>query len=167
MLSYLVRRLIIIIPTLFLVSLTTYAIIELPPGDYISRLRLQMIMQQQQSSTTASDMQEEQLEILRRRFAFDKPWYARYWKWITNFVQGDMGYSMSFSRPVKTLIGQRLGITMLLSLYGLAFTWFVAIPVGVILALNRNGVADYVISVATWLAASTPAFVLALALMWW
>ncbi len=168
MLSYLIRRVLIIIPTLFLISVTTYAIIELPPGDYISRLRLQMISAAASGGgAEATDVVEQRLESLRQRYAFDKPWYVRYWKWISHFVRGDMGMSMSYTKPVKQLIGERLGITFLLSIYGLLFTWLVAIPVGVVLALNRNSTADYAISLLTWFAASVPAFVLALGLMWW
>ncbi|MFW5980824.1 MAG: ABC transporter permease [Halanaerobiaceae bacterium] len=158
MFSYLIRRSIIMIPTLILISLIGFIIIELPEGDYLTRRISEL---QRQGHTDA----REQMEVLRTRYGLDKPFYERYLIWITGFIRGDFGLSFEYNRPVSELIGQRLGLTIVVSLSTLIFTWVIALPIGIYSATHQYTLTDHFFTFIGFLGLSIPNFLFALVLL--
>lgn len=148
------------IPTLFFISLVSFYIIQLPPGDYLSSMASAM-------SAQGESVNQAQLEALKARYGFDQPIYVQYWKWITGILtRGDFGQSFEWNRPVSSLIWARLGITMGLSLLSTLFIWAVAFPIGIYSATNKYSVGDYVATFVGFIGLATPNFLFALILMY-
>lgn len=160
MLAYIVRRLLIMVPTLFAISLVTFVIIQLPPGDYLTTYAAQLREQ--------GDMVDEVVMArLRQRYGLGEPIYVQYAKWIAGIVfHGDWGESMYFQKPVKDLVWDRIGLTFVLSFTTLLFGWLVSIPVGVYSATHQYSLADYVITAINFIGKGLPEFMLALVIMW-
>ncbi len=158
MLQFIVKRLLFMIPTLAVISIISYIIIELPPGDYVTTY-INTLME-------AGDIPDHVIENLRHQYGLNQPWYVRYWKWITRFVRGDMGYSLAWHQPVRDLIGARLLYSLLISFSALMFTWVVAFPIGIYSAVKQYSVGDYVFTFAGFLGLAIPNFLLALILMY-
>ena len=155
MLTYIVRRLFGMLPTLFVVSVLTFVIIQLPPGDFLTTLSIQ-------ASATGSSMDEGAMEVLRRQYGLDQPMYIQYLSWISGFPRGDFGYSIEWKTPVADLIGSRLGFTLMYSLLALVFTWMVAIPIGIYSATHQYSWGDVILTFIGFLGLSIPAFMLGL-----
>lgn len=158
MLAYLVRRFIYMVTTLVLISVIGFFIINLPPGSYLDVYQAQ---RQNMGTFTA----EAELEAIKRRYGLDQPIYVQYWKWATGFVQGDFGRSFQYNREVKDLIWERLGYTALIATLTLAFTWVVAIPIGIYAATHQYKIGDNVATFVGMAGLSIPDFMLALVLM--
>ena len=122
--SYIVRRLLYMILILFLVSIVSFVIIQLPPGDYLTTLVTNL-------RSRGILVGEEELQTLERRYGLDQPLYAQYAKWIWNFLHGDFGRSFQWNEPVSVLIAERLPLTVLISVLTLLFIYAVAIPIGI------------------------------------
>lgn len=160
MASYVLRRILYMIPTLFFISLVSFYIIQLPPGDYLSSMASAM-------SAQGESVNQAQLAALKARYGFDQPIYVQYWKWITGILtRGDFGQSFEWNRPVSSLIWARLGITMGLSLLSTLFIWAVAFPIGIYSATNKYSVGDYVATFVGFIGLATPNFLFALILMY-
>lgn len=158
MIAYIVRRVLAMIPTLFIISIITFIIIDLPPGDYLDRY----IAELQAMGVTGA---EQEVAHLRERYALDKPVLYRYFNWLFNIIRGDFGISFAHSRPVKELIGERLLLTIIISGITIIFTWVIAIPVGIYSATHQYKISDYVVTFFGFLGLSIPNFLLALILM--
>lgn len=158
MLAYLARRFIYMITTLVLISVFGFFIINLPPGSYLDVYRAQ---RQNMGTFTA----EAELEAIKRRYGLDQPIYVQYWKWVSGFVQGDFGRSFQYNREVKDLIFERLGYTALIATLTLAFTWIVAIPIGIYAATHQYKIGDNAATFVGMAGLSIPDFMLALVLM--
>jgi len=143
---------------LALISVAGFFMIELPPGDYLT-----MYIEELRSRGDTSA--EEQIDILRARYGLDKPVYERYWTWITNFVQGDFGRSFYYEREVKDLIGQRLALTVALTMATMIIQWAIAIPVGIYAATHQYSLGDQITSAVSFMALGTPNFLLALVVL--
>ena len=117
MTRYVLRRLLGMIPTLFIISVISFILIQLPPGDFLTS-QLEQLRQQGQQVT------EERIAALRAPYGLDQPVSVQYFKWITNFVRGDMGYSFEWDRPVSELVWDRLGYTVVITFAAMIFTWF-------------------------------------------
>lgn len=158
MLSYIIRRLIYMVPTIIVISIISFIVIELPPGDYltsyISRLESQGVQ-----------VSEEQIQSLEKRYGLGLPLHKRYFKWIWGILHGDFGVSWNWSQPVKDLILERLPLTLLISLSTLIFTYLVAIPIGIFSAVKQYSIGDYLATTFGFLGLATPNFLLALVLM--
>jgi peptide/nickel transport system permease protein len=160
MLLYILRRVGIMIPTLVVISIISFIVIQLPPGDYLTTYAMQL---RQQGDTI--DVAE--LEALRIRYGLGMPIYAQYWKWVSGIVlRGDWGQSMEWRKPVKDLIWERLALTMILSASSLFVSWFIAIPVGVYSATHQYSILDYIMSAISFVGVGTPGFLVALVVMW-
>lgn len=155
MLAYIGRRLIYSFIMLILVSFVSFIIIELPPGDFLT----QKLQELQARGDRSAEMR---IEEYRARYGLDKPLLERYWIWISNFIQGDFGESFEFERPVAELIGQRLGMTVVLALSTLVVTWAIAIPVGVYSATHQYTTGDQIITTLSFIGLGMPSFLLAL-----
>ncbi len=156
MFAYICRRFLLMIPTLFIISIISFIIIELPPGDIVETRLEQM---------RRMDIPEEMIESLRHRYGLDRPVYVRYFIWISNFVRGDFGYSLFWNKPVRELIGSRFALTALISLLSLLFTWVMAFPIAIYSAVHQYSLADYFWTFVGFVGLATPNFFLALILM--
>lgn len=159
MLHYITRRLLIALVTTFAISILSFAIIQVPAGDFVSFY----VAQQQAAGNIISPQEAEQL---RARYGLDQPVWTQYWKWISLAVQGDFGNSMSWQRPVTELIGERLWLTVVLSLAAVGFTWIIALPIGIYSAVRQYSVLDYFFTGFGFIGLGVPNFLLALALMY-
>ena len=159
MLNYIIRRVLIMIPTLVVISMLVFTIIQLPPGDIITS-RLQELQAEGQ------DISEEQIEALRARYNLNDPMYLQYVKWIGGFLVGNMGYSVMYGQSVNNLIWERLGYTLLITSSATLLTWLIAFPVGVYSALRQYSALDYAATLAAFIGLATPNFLLALVLMY-
>jgi len=146
------------IPTLFVISVISFCIIQLPPGDYLTSY----IANLQETGETAD---EAVVESLRARYGLDKPWSVQYWIWICGVLRGDFGQSFSMNRPVKDLIWERLGLTAAISFCTILFTWCVAIPIGIYSATHQYKASDYLFTFLGFIGMATPSFMIALVLM--
>ena len=168
MFAYLVRRVFIMIPTLLAISLITFVIIQLPPGDYLSN---QVAELQSQGESAALD----EIEFLRAQFGFDKPMIEQYAVWLgvwpgrngfAGLLQGDMGYSFEFGMPVADIVGDRLFLSFLVSFTTIIFTWLVSFPIGVYSATHQYSLGDHSLTFIGFLGLATPNFLLALVLLY-
>ena len=155
MITFIVRRLLAMIPTLLLVSILTFIIIELPPGDFMTQLAANV-------GTSGSSMDQAAVENLQRQYGLDKPAVIRYLTWISGFARGDFGYSLDWKAPVRDLIVGRLGMTLLLSVISLGIMWIVALPIGIYSATRQYSLGDNLLTLLGFLGLSVPEFVLAL-----
>ena len=156
--SYLVSRVLGMIPTLAVISVIIFTVIQLPEGDIVSstldRLQAQGV-----------DVTEEYVQNLSAQYNLDKPLVLQYFFWAGNFVTGDMGYSYLFSRPVNELVWERLGYTLSITVSALLFTWIVALPIGIYSAVRQYSIGDYVMTAIALVGLATPPFLLALIFM--
>src|SRR5690606_28167764 len=157
--NYALRRLVYMFVTLWVLSFVVFVIIQLPPGDYLSSY----IASRQAQGDSFDDAA---IAALRRQYGLDGPFIYQYWKWITNFLQGDMGRSFEWNQPVTTLLGERLPLTVVLSVSTLVLTYAIAIPIGVYSALKQYSIGDYVFSTIGFIGLAIPIFMLALILMY-
>ena len=157
MIWYIGRRILYLIPTLLIVSIIAFAVIQLPPGDFLASL----------ISSAVETVDQAQVDALRQRYGLDEPIYVQYWKWISGIItKGDFGDSFEWNRPVSDLIWERLGLTMVISLITLAFVWVVSIPIGIYSAVKKYTVGDYIVTVIGFIGLAIPNFLLALVLMY-
>ncbi len=160
MFGYIMRRVLLMIPTLILISMISFVTIQLPPGDYLTSYAATL-------RTQGESIQEEAIAQLRDRYGLGQPVYQQYIKWVTGIItKGDWGQSMEWQRPVGELIWERLGLTLVLSLVSLFVGWFIAIPIGVYSATHQYSIPDYVMSVISFIGVGVPGFLLALIVMY-
>jgi peptide/nickel transport system permease protein len=119
MLIYLARRVLLMIPTLFIISVLVFTIIELPPGDYFESYVAELMAQGEKVDTA-------QIEFLKQEYGFDKHPVERYFIWVGGLIQGDLGYSFEYELPVNKVVGDRLFFTMLVSFVTIIVTWMIA-----------------------------------------
>jgi peptide/nickel transport system permease protein len=157
--SFVIRRVFYAIIMLFLVSFVSFIIISLPQGDFMDQKVAELLARGDQSAV-------ERVDEYRARYGLDKPLMTQYWLWISHFVQGDFGLSFQFDRPVRELIGQRLTLSIILSLTTLTFTWAIAIPLGVYSAVNQYSFGDQIITTVAFIGIGIPGFLLALIVLY-
>jgi len=160
MLAYIIQRIIRVIPQLLLISVLAFIIIQLPPGDIVTKQ-----IERLQNSGVSVDQQ--QAEALRRQYGMDRPMYQRYLLWISNIItEFDFGYSYTFEKPVADVIMERMGYTFAIALFAHIFTWTVAIPIGIYVAVKQYSIADYIVTIITFIGLAVPAFFLAMIIMY-
>ena len=159
MIQVLIRRISIMIPMMLLMSVVAFGIIQAPAGDY-----LQTYIAQLGATGDYIDAAEE--ANLRKQYGLDSPVYVQYLKWMSKVLRGDLGESLEYQLPVNQLIGERLGLTLLLALFTVTFTWTLAIPIGIFSAVKQYSIIDYIFTFLSYLGVGTPNFLLALVTMW-
>lgn len=159
MISYLARRFFFAILTTVAVSILSFIIIRLPPGDYVTAY----IAEQAAMGNVISD---QVAANLRDQYGLNQPLYVQYAKWVDQMLQGDFGESMEFRRPVMSVIGDRITLTVVLSLTAVLFTWALAIPIGIYSAVRQYSIGDYIFTFIGFAGIAIPAFLLALVLMY-
>ncbi|MBV7334079.1 ABC transporter permease [Chloroflexi bacterium TSY] len=158
MLRYLVQRLVYMLIVIFVTSIVTFLIIQLPAGDFVDNLAVQL-------ARSGQEVDEAQLENLRMQFGLDQPIYGQYLRWASNVLQGRLGWSFQYRQRVEDLIGDRIGLTVAISLSTLLFTYAMAIPIGIYSATNQYSIGDYLSMLIGFLGLATPNFLLALILI--
>ena len=155
---YILRRFFYMIPVLLAVSILAFTIIQLPPGDYlttrIARLKLE--------GTPAT---EEEIASLREQYGLDKPFHMQYIKWLGGMLRGNLGKSFIHNRPVTELIGERILLTMAISICSIILAYAIAIPIGIYSATHQYSFGDYFFTLLGFIGISVPQFFLALVLM--
>ncbi|MBI4557528.1 MAG: ABC transporter permease [Candidatus Hydrogenedentes bacterium] len=159
MTAYVLRRVLMAIPTLAAVSIISFVLIQLPPGDYLDQKIAQLERQYGDSSSLTRAAE------LRERYGLDQPLWRRYVLWISGFIRGDFGESFAYDEEVRTLVWDRAGLTVLLAVSCLALTYLIAIPLGIYSAMNQHRWSDHLLTLLSFLGMSLPAFLMALALM--
>jgi len=160
MLVYILRRVGIMVPTLVVISIVSFIIIQLPPGDFLSSYVAQLSMQ-------GDYVDQDIIDALERRYGVGQPIYVQYIKWVSGIIlRGDWGQSMEWEKPVKELIWERIGLTMVLSSSTMLFSWLVSIPIGVYSATHQYSVVDYALSFVSFVGRGMPGFLLALIVMY-
>ena len=159
MVTFLARRLLLGLLTVVFVSIFSFMIMKLTPGDYVTAY----IAQQ---SSSGSPVSQEEAANLRHQYGLDRPVYAQYGIWVTRMLQGNFGQSMEWRRPVMDVIADRMLLTVVVSLAAVLFTWIVALPVGIYSAVRQYSVLDYVFTFVGFFGLAVPSFLLALVLMY-
>lgn len=156
---YILKRLAVVPLMLFLFSVIAFALIQAPPGDFLTSYIAEL-------AQGGSSIGQAQIEALRTQYGLDQPVTKQYFLWVGSLLKGDLGISLEWRRSNAELIGERLLLTLALTTASLIFTWVVAIPVGIISATKQYSIADYVFTVLNYIGLATPNFMLALVLMW-
>ncbi len=153
---YILRRILIFIPLMILVSIISFIIIQLPPGDYLTTYVMQL-------QSRGYRLAEEEVARLAERYGLNDPPYVQYFKWIRNIVlYGDFGRSFQYDEPVISLIKERITLTVLISVLTIIFTWIVAIPIGIYSATHQYSLFDYTFTLLGFIGVSLPGFLIAL-----
>ena len=147
------------VPFLFGISIVAFVLIQAPPGDYLTTYIAKL-------GESDEVLSQGAIDNLRARFGLDQPLYVQYFKWITQFVQGNLGMSFEWRQPVSELVWERMGLTMMLSFSTLIFAWGVAFPIGVYSAVRKYSIGDYVATTIGFIGLATPNFLLALIIMY-
>jgi peptide/nickel transport system permease protein len=160
MAGFIIRRLLYMIPMMFAISVVTFIIIQLPPGDFLTAMTARLASQNETIDPGV-------IAGLRERYGLDQPWAVQYWKWISGILlRGDFGQSLDWNKPVSELIWARMGLTMVVSVTTLLFVWAVAFPIGIYSAVRQYSVGDYFATFFGFLGLAIPNFLLALVLMY-
>jgi peptide/nickel transport system permease protein len=159
LLAYVLRRVLWTIPFLFAVSIVAFALIQAPPGDYLTTFAATL-------AASGDVVDQERLEALRTRYGLDQPFIVQYWRWITGVLRGDFGISFEWQQPVSQLIWERMALSVCLAVSTLLFTWAVAFPIGVYSAVKKYSIGDYLATSFGFIGLAMPNFLLALVLMY-
>ena len=162
MTSYVVRRLLMAVVTVVVISMLTFLIIQLPEGDFVDSYVREL-------ESFGANVSLKEAEHLREIWGLNRPLPVRYVKWVTQLLQGNLGtsFSMQHHRPVREIIADRLVMTVVLAGCSLVFTWIVALPIGIYSAVRQRTLGDYTATVVGYFGLATPDFLLALAVMYW
>ena len=159
MLAYIVRRVLIMVPTLIAISIITFVIIQLPPGDYLSSYIAELESQ-------GESVDPARIAALRAQYGLDLSATEQYLVWAAGLLQGDLGFSFEYQQPVTEVVGDRLFLTVVLNAATILFIWVVAFPIGVYSATHQYSWGDYGLTLLGFIGLATPNFLLALVLLY-
>jgi peptide/nickel transport system permease protein len=159
MLKYVIRRSLMMIPTILGISLVAFLVISLPPGSYLDAYVAGL-------AATGEDVDQATIDNLEQRYGLDKPVPLQYVMWMKGIVlRGDFGESFDWGKPVTSLIWQRLSLTFAISIFTLLLTWVIAFPIGIYSAVKQYTIGDYIATLFGFVGLAIPSFLLALILM--
>ena len=159
MFSFLARRLVLALITTWAISVIAFAIIQLPPGDYVTAYIAQLEAQ-------GDFVSEDEAVNLRAEYGLDQPFPVQYYKWMRQAVRGNFGVAMEYRRPVSDVIGDRLILTAALTFTSIIFTWILAIPIGIYSAVKQYSIGDYTFTFIGFIGLGVPNFLLALVVLY-
>jgi peptide/nickel transport system permease protein len=159
MVAYIVRRLLLAVMTVWAISVLSFLIIHLPPGDYVTSYIASM-------SASGSAVSAEEAQALREQLGLNQPIGVQYAKWMGLIMTGNFGMAMEWGRPVADVIGDRLTLTMVISIAAILFTWGIALPIGIFSAVKPYSFLDYAFTVIGFIGLAIPGFLLALVVMY-
>ena len=161
MATFLLRRFLIMIPTVLIISVISFVLIQLPPGDFLTTI----IREYEEIGRPLTRSEIARLDGLRELYGLDRPVYVQYFKWIGGVLRGNFGYSFEYNRAVSDIIASRIGMTLIVSVASLIFTWVVAFPIGFYSAVKQYSIGDNVFTLLGFLGLAIPNFLLALVLL--
>jgi len=159
MLAYIIRRAALAVVTLLAISILSFAIIQLPPGDFGTTYIASM-------SAGGASVSEGDIQAMREQYGLDKPMTIQFVRWMGQMLQGNFGMAMEWNRPVKDVIGDRLMLTVVVSLAAVIFTWALALPIGIYSAVRRYSIGDYIFTFIGFIGLAVPGFMLALIVLY-
>ncbi len=159
MLTYLLRRLGLAAITVFAITVVTFIILHLPPVDFVTAYAAQ-------AAASGSAISPAEADAMRLAYGLNQPLWVQYWKWIAMVAHGDFGRSFEYGRPVTEVIGDRLWLTILLSVGAIIITWGLALPIGIYSAVRQYSVGDYIFTFLGFIGLAIPGFLLALIVMY-
>lgn len=159
MLRFIIRRSLYMIVTLFAVSIVSFIVIQLPPGDYLTAYVANL-------ASSGETVEREVIEALEERYGLNQPIYVQYVKWIGGVLQGNFGQSFEWKQPVENIVWGRMNMTLVITTSALLFTWFIAFPIGIYSAVRQYSLGDYIATTFGFLGLAIPNFLLGLVLMY-
>jgi peptide/nickel transport system permease protein len=159
MVSFIVRRLVLAVFTVIAISILSFVIIHLPPGDYVTTYITQI-------AANGGTVSEQEAANLRAQYGLDQPIYIQYLRWVGLIARGNFGVAMEYQLPVAQVIGDRLWMTIAVSTAALVFTWIVALPIGIYSAVRQHSILDYVFTLFGFIGLAVPNFLLALLVLY-
>lgn len=159
MARFVLRRLLILIPFLFLISVVSFTVIQLPPGDFVDTYVRNLEVQ-------GGSVNQGQRAAIEAQYGLDKPMYVQYGIWVTHIAQGDFGNSFLYDRPVGDILKERVPRTVGIALAAMLLTWLIAVPIGIYSALRQYSVWDHLFTFISFVGLAVPGFLLALVLMY-
>lgn len=159
MLGFLIRRIVLALGTVWAISIISFGIIQLPPGDYVSAYIARLQSQ-------GDFISAEEAETLRAQYGLDQPFPVQYYKWVNQAVRGNFGLAMEYQRPVSEVIGDRLALTAALTFTSIIFTWILAVPIGIYSAVKQYSIGDYTFTFIGFIGLAIPNFLLALVVLY-
>src|SRR5471030_3096328 len=159
MLPYLLRRLGLASITIVAITLVTFVILHLPPVDFVTAYAAQ-------AAASGTAISAAEADALRLAYGLNQPLWVQYWKWLAMVASGDFGRSFEYGRPVTEVIGDRLWLTILLSIGAIVVTWGLALPIGIYSAVRQYSVGDYIFTFIGFVGLAVPNFLLALIVMY-
>jgi len=158
MLAFIVRRLVAMIPTLIIVSILTFIIIQLPPGDFFTTLQAEI-------AETGGGQNKEVIKKLQQIYGLDKPLHIQYLRWVAGWPRLDFGYSMGWNAPVWDVVASKLAFTIFLGALSLIFMVVVSLPIGIYSATHQYSIGDHLLSAMGFFGLCLPGFLVALVWM--
>ena len=159
MLSFIIRRLLLAIATMWAITVLSFIIIQLPPGDFVDAYIARL-------SSSGSSVSAAEALNLRALYGLDQPYIVQYLKWMGRILKGDFGESMEWQRPVAEVLGDRLWMTVVLSFAALLLTWGLALPIGIYSAVRQYSFGDYAFTLLGFIGLAVPNFLLALIILY-
>jgi peptide/nickel transport system permease protein len=159
MVGYILQRLGLALVTIWAISVVSFVIIQLPPGDFVDTYITNL-------AASGSAVRAEEAQALREQYGLDQPIWVQYAKWIERVIRGDFGMSMEWGRPVIEVIGDRLWLTIVISVAAIIITWGIALPIGIYSAVRQYSFADYIFTFVGFVGLAVPNFLLALIIMY-
>lgn len=159
MIAYLARRLVLALVTIVAITVVTFVILQLPPGDFVDAYVAQ-------ASAMGTSISQAEAEAMRQAYGLDQPLIIQYFRWVSLMAQGQFGLSFEYGRPVSEVIGDRLWLTILLSVGAIVITWGLALPIGIYSAVRQYSAGDYVFTLIGFFGLAVPNFLLALIVMY-
>jgi peptide/nickel transport system permease protein len=159
MAAFIIRRLLLAIVILWALTIVTFVIIQLPPGDFVDAYVAQ-------ASAMGSAISAAEASALRQAYGLDQPLWVQYVKWVSLISQGQFGLAFEYGRPVKEVIGDRLWLTIVISLAALIVTWTLALPIGIYSAVRQYSIGDYFFTLLGFIGLAVPNFLLALIILY-
>ncbi len=162
MIAFIIRRFLLGLFTLWVISIIAFLAVQLPPGDFVDEYVANLVGDAGQGTPAAAALEDQ----LRAEYGLDEPMIFQYYRWMSKVVRGDLSFSVEFNRPVREIIWDKLPLTLVVTGSVLVFTWALAIPLGIYSAVRHRTIEDYSLTFVGFLGLAIPDFLLALALLW-
>lgn len=162
MIAFIIRRFLLGLFTLWVISIIAFLAVQLPPGDFVDEYVANLVGDAGQGTPAAAALEDQ----LRAEYGLDEPMIFQYYRWMSKVVRGDLSFSVEFNRPVREIIWDKLPLTLVVTGSVLVFTWTLAIPLGIYSAVRHRTIEDYSLTFVGFLGLAIPDFLLALALLW-
>ncbi|NLE99685.1 MAG: ABC transporter permease, partial [Anaerolineales bacterium] len=153
--QYILRRMISVIPMALIVSFVVFALAEVMPGNFVERRVMNLKAQ-------GIQVQQDEIDRLIQTWGLDKPFYVRYWRWLSNLLRGDLGQSAVYGRSTADLLAEAGPVSLTIAAVGLLITWIIALPVGIYSATHQYAASDYLLTLLSFFGLGTPGFLIAL-----